>query len=247
MPGQVLALPHDPGQAPVGDVDDVLLAALAAELEAEGRPVDPDVPAAQGRQAERAVVPPRTRRCPPGSARSREGGRPWRGLSPGEARDGRDPRHPSAESWQPLGEEQEAPVLGRIADLPPARVIAVLLAAPGVSAHRLDMPVRRRANPHLGPRRRDHQGANTTPRGEIPDGGPVCRSVAEASAHPKACDPGAAVRHVTKRRRFSGGDGFGRRCRWAGDPDSALGTGGGGHGIGGHYANQRASALPGVV
>ena len=163
---------------------------------------------------------------------------------PGKPRTSEIRSHPSAERWQPLGEQQEAPVLGRIPDLSPARVIAVLLATPGVSAHRLDMPVRRGANPHLGPRGRDHQGANATPRREIADGGPVCRSVAEASAHAKTCDPGAAVRHVAKRRRFGGGDGLGGRRRWAGDPDSALATGRGGHAVGAHYGDQGASALP---
>ena len=106
---------------------------------------------------------------------------------PGRARSAVDAR---AERRQPLGEGEQPAVLGLVADLAPARVIAVLLAALGVAAHRLDMPVRCGANPHLGPRGRDHQGANATPRGEIPDGGPVCRSVAEALPTRKRVIPG---------------------------------------------------------
>ena len=53
---QLLALPDDPGQPSIRDIDDVPLSALAAELEAEARPLDRDVPVPQGRQAERAVL-----------------------------------------------------------------------------------------------------------------------------------------------------------------------------------------------
>src|SRR6476620_1638862 len=48
-------------------------------------------------------------------------------------------------------------VLGLIAHLRPARVVAVLLAAASVAACRLQVPVRRSADPHVGPRRRDRQ------------------------------------------------------------------------------------------
>ena len=54
-------------------------------------------------------------------------------------------------------EREQAMVLGLIAHLPPARVVAVLLSTPRVPAGRLQVSVRRSADPHVGPRRRDRQ------------------------------------------------------------------------------------------
>src|SRR5262249_43910296 len=56
VPREVLTLAHDPRESRVGNVDDVTLASLAPELEADAPPSDADVPIPQGRQAERAVL-----------------------------------------------------------------------------------------------------------------------------------------------------------------------------------------------
>src|SRR5437588_325504 len=53
---KLLTLLDDAGDAAVGDLDSVLHAALAAEIEAQHRPGDGGVAVAQRRQAEGAVV-----------------------------------------------------------------------------------------------------------------------------------------------------------------------------------------------
>ena len=59
---------------------------------------------------------------------------------------------------------EHAVVLGRVALGAPAGVIAILLAAGGVTTGGLQMRARVGGNPHIGPRRRQHQRANARER-----------------------------------------------------------------------------------
>ena len=79
--GQIAARLDDARQTLVAQVDRMLDAALAAELEADRRAVDLRVLVAHRGQAERAVVAARIPRCRRGSAFSREAGRRRRALS----------------------------------------------------------------------------------------------------------------------------------------------------------------------
>ena len=62
-----------------------------------------------------------------------------------------------ADSRQRLAEGDHAAVLGLVANRSPAGMVAVLLSPFLVSAGRLDMPQRRRTDPHVSPGRRDRQ------------------------------------------------------------------------------------------
>ena len=53
---QILATLNDPRQAPIGELDMVLFAALATKMKSHTGPSDSHVMIAQGRQAERAIV-----------------------------------------------------------------------------------------------------------------------------------------------------------------------------------------------
>ena len=127
-------------------------------------------------------------------------------------------------------------VLRRVAGLAPARVIAVLLAAAGIAARRLDVAVGARADPHVGPGGRDCEAADPLERGGVGDPGSVGRHVAEPLAPAPAADPRIIVVHVPKaglargagrvrrrigRRRWGGAGGVARRAQYGGPGSDA--------------------------
>jgi hypothetical protein len=63
--------------------------------------------------------------------------------------------HAGADARERLRERDETAVLHFVADLAPARVITILLAAPRVATGRLQVAARIRADPDIGPRRRE--------------------------------------------------------------------------------------------
>src|SRR5262245_40974374 len=75
--------------------------------------------------------------------------------------------HAAADARECLRERDETAVLHFVADLAPARVITILFAAARVATGRLQMTARIRADPHIGPRRRDHQRTNSFAFGRI--------------------------------------------------------------------------------
>ena len=95
------------------------------------------------------------------------------------------------------GERREPVVLGLIAHLPPSRVVAVLLAPPGVSAGRLDVAVRRPADPDIRPRR-DGERLDPRPLAAVGDRPAGRIQVLEAAAPPAPGDPRLVVGHVAK-------------------------------------------------
>ena len=102
----------------------------------------------------------------------------------------------AANARQGLAERDHFVVLGRVADFAPARVIVILLAAAGVFADGLNVAVSQRANPHVGPRRRNNERANTKERlrvanqliarADITGGGDRCRCHDEEPRIPRA-------------------------------------------------------------
>src|SRR3954471_15553397 len=91
-------------------------------------------------------------------------------------------------------------VLGLIAHLPPARVIAVLLAAASVPTGRLQVPVRRSADPHVGPGRRDRQRLDSLDLLAW-QGLAVCVGVLKALAASAPGESGLAVGHIPEAGR----------------------------------------------
>src|SRR5690606_39306424 len=101
-----------------------------------------------------------------------------------------------AVSGQPIAEANHAVVLGRATHLPPASVVAVLLAAPVVTASRLQVPVGRPADPDVVPRRGDCQSTNALLDPRVGDGLTIGRQIAEAAPPPHAPDAGSGIGHV---------------------------------------------------
>ena len=100
----------------------------------------------------RHVEQPHDRRDDPLPAQRRAGaGRARRGAGCGAA----------------PGERDQPVVLRLVAHLAPPRVVAVLLAAARVAPGRLDVAVRRRADPDVGPRRRDRERVDSRSLGPV--------------------------------------------------------------------------------
>src|SRR5205823_649950 len=106
-----------------------------------------------------------------------------------------------ADLWQGGGEGQHPVVLDRVADLAPARVIAILLAAPSITPGRLEMAARVGADPDVGPRRRDGQAFDSPDRLRVTDRASVARAVGEALSGPLATEPRAQIRDIAEARR----------------------------------------------
>src|SRR5258708_34312196 len=132
----------------------MLNAVLAAEVEFDAAAPDPGMAIAQGGQPEALVLTsifgiPDTRERD--LEQADEGGEDalTRQASKREIR-----LDAGADARQDAGEEQHAPVLRLVAHAAPARMIAVLLAAPRIAPDRLNMAVGIRADPNIGPGRR---------------------------------------------------------------------------------------------
>src|SRR4051812_32907661 len=88
----------------------------------------------------------------------------------------------ASQARQGLGEGDRPLVLRLVARLAPQLVIAVLLSPPCVTPGGLDVAARVGAYPHLGPRRRDCQGADTRERLAVSDRRAVGAAVRERLA-----------------------------------------------------------------
>ena len=99
---------------------------------------------------------------------------------------------------QDPGEVDQPVELGVVASCPPAHVVAVLLATPRVAAGRLEVAVRARADPHVGPRRRDGQAPDPLERVWIADEPTIGVAIGEAPPGPAARDPRSGVAGVAQ-------------------------------------------------
>src|SRR5262249_6693608 len=118
---------------------------------------------------------------------------------------------PPAEARQGPGEGDHAVVLRLVADLAPARVVAVLLAAAVVAPGRLEVAVGDGADPHVGPGRRDDQGADALQRFGVADRFTVGADVAEAPAGADSADARPGVADVAQPGRPRSGGRIRRR------------------------------------
>ena len=154
---QFLDAADDLRHAPVDELQLPFLAGLALEGEAQLRSFDLDMPSLQRRQPEAFVVA-RINRIADADHRVVEqpddGGDDALAWQFAPAQVGVDPL---ADIRQRAGEVGKVRILHLVAALRPARVVAVLLAAPLVAARRLDVAIRVAAYPHIGPGGRNDQ------------------------------------------------------------------------------------------
>ena len=211
--GQILTSRHDAREALVGNVDGVLLAALAAEMKVNARALDDHVLFAHGRQAERRVRP-RVLLVPHPDERdfeeahhrrehllSRETGPPQLFVAALPQR------------GQGAGEGQDSFVLGVVPDLAPARMVAVLLASSLVSPGCLDVAVRHGADPDVRPGGRDDERPDPGEHVGITDGLALAVQVAERLAPGLAGQARLMVADVAEPGLLGGGRAFGW-CSW---------------------------------
>ncbi len=155
--GNVAALADDARQAAVAHVDGVLLAALADELEADGRPLDLHVLVAQRRQAVGAVGAGVLDVADANVGQLHQPQHRGQHLVARQTAAGQVGVDALAQPRQRRAELGQAVVLGLVAGGAPLRVVAVLLAPPRVAAGGLQVAVGARADPHLDPGGRDAQ------------------------------------------------------------------------------------------
>ncbi len=169
LAGQLPAFLHGTCQARIADLDVVLHAALATEVEGDGVAMDFGVPVAQGGKAVGLVALGVL-----GIANADEGGIQQaddrsHDLFPAQASPGEILFHALAQLGQGLTEGQHPLVLVGVADLPPAGVIAILLAAASIATGGLQVAVGIRTDPYLGIGRRNGQLVDALDLGLVAD------------------------------------------------------------------------------
>ena len=100
------------------------------------------------------------------------------------------PRHALAQFRQRGGEIEDMQEFRQLPPFPPAGVVDVLLAAAGVATGRLDVPVRIRADPDVGPGGRNDQALD--PRSRLFSDGPAL-AVEIGEAMPGSAPPQAGL------------------------------------------------------
>src|SRR5207253_238900 len=85
-----------------------------------------------------------------------------------------------ADGRKGLGECHDMPVFGALSYLAKIRMIAVLLAASGIPACGLDVPIRERTNPDVAPGRRDRKRLDAPEHVGLCQPGSVSTRVGEA-------------------------------------------------------------------
>ena len=155
LAGQLLAGADDLGDAAISHAEPPDLAALALEVEAQLRAVDVDVAVLEGGQAIALVLLGVFVAADPDEGRLQKIDDGGENLLTRQAAQSQMLSDLLADIRQALGEVQHVMVLGALADLPKARMITVLFAPSGVAARGLDVPIRFRADPNIGPGRRD--------------------------------------------------------------------------------------------
>jgi len=106
-------------------------------------------------------------------------------------------------------------------------MVSVLFSAARVASGRLQVPVRMRTDPHVGPRGRDDEGEDAAEHGGVAKGPTGRGHVAEPAPDPDAPDAGCRVGHVVEPGRAGGGDGIHddpRPGRHADHPNAAVPT-----------------------
>src|SRR5439155_13146741 len=104
----------------------------------------------------------------------------------------------SADARQRATKRGQLVILRLVANLPPASVVAILLAAARVSPCRLNVAVLEPADPNLRPRRRDRERANAREVAGGAEEPAVCIEVAKAPGRADSAYPRISIRHIAK-------------------------------------------------
>ena len=196
---QVLAAPHDARDARVLQLHLLLHAALAFERQPDARCAHRHMAVAQGRQPKRAVlariaVVANAQRRGVQKADYRCRHRGLRGI----------PRFQVAldapSNQTQLGRKgRHALELGLLALLLPQRVVAVLLAPPGIAARRLQVALRIGADPHIGVGGGNDQEAYALELARVADGLPALVLVDKPVAALDALPAGRGIGDISQR------------------------------------------------
>ncbi len=202
LPRQLAAPFDEPGQPLVGQLDAPHLSRLAAEVKANRRPANLGVLIVQRGEAVGAIGA-RVFFVTHADQRVLE-------QEHDDRQDfvARQPRqleiaaHPPAHPRQGGPERQHPPVFFLIANFPPPRVVAVLLAATGVATGRLQVTVGERTDPNVAPRRRDHQAVNPGERLGVAHGATVNADESKSAPRSLPTNPGQRIADVPQVHRL---------------------------------------------
>src|SRR5688572_13237451 len=186
--GEIAALLHHLRQAPVVDVDGVMLAALPAELETNCSAADAHMFVPHRRQPERLVLSRVLLVADPNEAALEQLHQRCQYLLARQSRPRQVGPRPASEDRQRLCERLHAIELGLVARGTPVRVIAVLLPLLRVATRRLEVAPWIGTDPHVRPRRRDRERTNAREDLLSPNHLPVRANVAESGARLEAPD-----------------------------------------------------------
>jgi len=177
--GEVEAALDDVGEATVLDVDGVVDAGFSLEVEGDGAAVDVDVAVVQGGEAVGVVFAGIFFVADADAGGLHEADDGAEDLFAGEAGEGEVVVDLFADDGEGVAEEDHALVLGFVADLAPAGMVAALLASTLVAAGDLEVAVGDGADPDLAPGGRDDEGLDAAEGGGVADVGAVGVEVAE--------------------------------------------------------------------
>src|SRR5437879_10753575 len=166
---QVLATFDHPRDSPVSHPDGDLDAALALEKKADSGAPDVDVSVAQRGQPERVVLPGVFLVADPEVRRLEQADDGRHDLILRQPVTSQITRDAPPEAGQDLSEAGHAVEFVGVTGLAPARVIAMLLATPGVPPACLQMAARAGRDPDVIPRGRNRKRPNPVQGGEVPD------------------------------------------------------------------------------
>ena len=205
LPRQVLASPHDRREAPVPQADLMLLPGLAPEPEPDRGTAHRGVTRPQRGQPERTIETGVLVVADPDEGRLEEPHDGGQDLVARQAGRREIPFAAGADPRQDAREIEQLPELGVVAVRTPARVIAVLLASPGVPTRRLEVTGRIGADPDIGPGGRDGQRADALLGDGIGYRRSVRPAIGEPAARATARDAGSRIGGIAKASGPRGG------------------------------------------
>ena len=171
LPRQVAAPFDDAGQAAVGQVDVMLHAVLATEVEGDVGAFHLNMLVPQRRQAEALVGLGIFLVADAHHRPLQQGDDGGQHLPLGQARQCQVVLHLCTDRGQYPAEGEHLAILRLVAYLPPPGMVAILLPAPGIAAHGLQVAAGITADPNVGVGGRDRQLADAVQHLRVGDRG----------------------------------------------------------------------------
>ena len=225
LAAQLQAALHDAGDAAVGDRQRVLHAALAAELEAHLGAFHFHVAPFQRREPVGLVLLRQLLRPHPDQRLLEEPDHGGEHLGPRVSRKEHVALDGLADLQDHLAEPEHPLELRAVALRAEFGVVAVLLAPLRVARGHLQVSVLVRADPHLRPRRRDHERAEAPDQRAVADGASVRVQVRKAGARAPASNARQRVAGVAQPRGPRGLEMFVAKAIGSGPPEPARARG----------------------